>query len=141
MKNVRLKGLQAYVLPVLLYSLAIYLISSLSDPPAPDFHLEWGDKINHAGAFGLMMLLAFRATRWLYPRHSLGAQILIGLAWCILYGLTDEIHQSFVPNRHCDPFDLLADTIGALLGALFILGTHRSTIGRIIFGPAATRQG
>ena len=32
-----------------------------------------------------------------------------GLLYCILYGLLDEIHQSFVPNRHCDMLDLLAD--------------------------------
>lgn len=31
-----------------------------------------------------------------------------------LYGLSDEIHQAFVPNRSCDALDLMADMAGAL---------------------------
>ncbi len=129
-------GFASYLLPAILYSLLIFLISAMSNPPAPSFDLEWGDKINHAGAFGLMMLLAFRGLRWLYPDRRAGALALAGLLYCVLYGLTDEIHQSFVPNRQCDIFDLLADATGASLGVLFILATHRSGLGRLLFGPS-----
>ncbi len=38
-----------------------------------------------------------------------------------LYGLSDEIHQSFVPGRSCDLLDLLADCCGA---ALLIITIH-----------------
>ncbi|MCL2632499.1 MAG: VanZ family protein, partial [Coriobacteriia bacterium] len=34
-----------------------------------------------------------------------------------LYGVSDEVHQYFVPTRHADPVDWMFDTIGALLGA------------------------
>lgn len=34
-----------------------------------------------------------------------------------LYGITDEIHQIFVPGRTADPLDWLVDTCGAALGA------------------------
>lgn len=34
------------------------------------------------------------------------------------YGVTDELHQLFVPGRACDPVDWLVDTAGATLGAL-----------------------
>jgi VanZ family protein len=34
------------------------------------------------------------------------------------YGLSDEIHQQFVPSRVASIYDLLADTIGAFLGVL-----------------------
>ena len=33
------------------------------------------------------------------------------------YGITDELHQAFVPGRLCDPADWLTDTLGASLGA------------------------
>ncbi|MBP8105542.1 MAG: VanZ family protein, partial [Nitrospira sp.] len=33
------------------------------------------------------------------------------------YGLSDEIHQLFVPLRQGDPLDLVADSVGAALGA------------------------
>ncbi|MEE0845769.1 MAG: VanZ family protein [Eggerthellaceae bacterium] len=34
-----------------------------------------------------------------------------------LYGISDEIHQIFVPGRTADPVDWLVDTCGAALGA------------------------
>lgn len=129
-----MRGFLKYVLPAILYCVLIFLISSLSDPPAPDFKLEWGDKINHAGAFGLMMLLAFRAARWILRERSMPAQLSAALLYCVLYGLTDEIHQMFVPNRHGDPFDLLADAVGASLGLLFIIMIDRQPLGRMMFG-------
>jgi hypothetical protein len=42
------------------------------------------------------------------------------LAWglCILYAITDEIHQSFVPGRSSRVLDVGIDALGALLGLL-----------------------
>ncbi len=37
------------------------------------------------------------------------------------YGLSDEIHQYFVPFRYFDWFDLLADVIGSILGVIAII--------------------
>lgn len=34
-----------------------------------------------------------------------------------LYGISDEIHQIFVPLRTCDPADWAVDTVAAILGA------------------------
>lgn len=34
-----------------------------------------------------------------------------------LYGVSDEFHQLFVPDRMCDPVDWLVDTLGASLGS------------------------
>lgn len=35
-----------------------------------------------------------------------------------LYGISDEIHQIFVPLRTCDPADWVVDTVAAILGAM-----------------------
>ncbi|MCM3409880.1 VanZ family protein [Metabacillus litoralis] len=40
---------------------------------------------------------------------------LIAAAIAILYGLTDEIHQSFVPARSATVIDFVKDTIGVLV--------------------------
>ncbi|WPX08491.1 VanZ family protein [Anaerocellum danielii] len=38
------------------------------------------------------------------------------LLFCILYAITDEIHQLFVPGRGTEVYDVLIDGIGALIG-------------------------
>nr|WP_248930910.1 VanZ family protein [Paenibacillus hamazuiensis] len=58
---------------------------------------------------------------WAFPPHKLtwkGKLRVILL--CLLYGVTDEYHQSFVPGRTPDWHDLRNDGIGALLAMLFI---------------------
>lgn len=35
---------------------------------------------------------------------------------CILYAISDEIHQIFVPGRSCQIIDMTIDTLGSLLG-------------------------
>ena len=37
------------------------------------------------------------------------------------YGFIDEIHQSFVPGRSCSVFDWIADTSGAIFGAVLFV--------------------
>ena len=49
---------------------------------------------------------------------QLGLWILtIGVGLAIAYGISDEIHQSFVPGRDASVGDLIADSVGAALGA------------------------
>ena len=42
--------------------------------------------------------------------------IVISLAICLLYGITDEIHQLFVPGRAFQISDLVMDAIGSIIG-------------------------
>lgn len=43
-----------------------------------------------------------------------------GLAlFCILYAVSDEIHQYFVPGRSCQLQDIIIDSSGAVTGLLF----------------------
>jgi len=46
--------------------------------------------------------------------------VLLATVITSLYGATDELHQSFVPERMADIRDWVADTLGGLLGALFM---------------------
>ncbi len=45
---------------------------------------------------------------------------IIAVALCVLYGITDEFHQSFVPGRTPDVMDIRNDAIGAALAMLLI---------------------
>lgn len=62
--------------------------------------------------FGASLL---NALRWHLPaKNALFAAPLIAS----LYGVTDEIHQIFVPTRSCDPADWTVDTVAAIVGAI-----------------------
>ena len=70
--------------------------------------------------FGILLTNAFR--------HHLPfpQAILAAIACASFYGVTDEIHQIFVPGRACDPADWVVDTLGATLGSgLFFAGLKR----------------
>ena len=45
----------------------------------------------------------------------------------LLYGVSDEWHQTFVPSRSGRPEDLVWDGIGVLIGAAVLLLTARAT--------------
>ncbi len=40
---------------------------------------------------------------------------LVTVTICILYGLGDEFHQSFIPGRFASAADLVADALGAVV--------------------------
>lgn len=46
--------------------------------------------------------------------------VLLAALFASLYGATDELHQAFVDERTADGRDWVADSIGGLLGALFM---------------------
>ncbi|HSH41142.1 MAG TPA: VanZ family protein, partial [Arenicellales bacterium] len=44
----------------------------------------------------------------------------LALGLAVLYGISDEWHQSFVPGREPDVLDVLADGVGAAVGILLL---------------------
>ena len=99
-------------LPVLAWMGLIFYLSSQPDFPLPD--TGWFDLVISSGAhafvFGVLALLLARALGD-RPYAWLAA---FGLA--MLYALSDEFHQTFVPGRVADPWDLLFDALGAAAG-------------------------
>jgi len=51
-----------------------------------------------------------------------GRNILIALLICILYAISDEVHQLFVPGRSGEIRDVIIDSTGAASGILIYLG-------------------
>ncbi len=77
-------------------------------------------KCAHMTEYAVFALLLYRAWR---PEHrfrwSRRTALYVAVA-VALYSLTDEFHQSFVPDRTSSLVDCGIDTSGALLGLLFI---------------------
>ncbi len=62
--------------------------------------------------FGLLLVNAL--SHYMSFKKACLLAILIASA----YGVSDEFHQYFVPERACDPVDWLVDTLGASFGVL-----------------------
>jgi len=69
------------------------------------------DVIGHFTVYAVLAVLVWWALRGAGIRHPM----LWALAVTVLYGVSDEYHQSFVPNRHPDVFDLTTDFAGAVI--------------------------
>ncbi len=91
----------------------IFWLSSSSDGQGGFWIIEvlpYGDKLAHAFAFGLLAMLLFMA---------------MGKPWVAIivtsfYGLSDEVHQYFVPGRSVDITDWIADTLGAIVAVSLV---------------------
>lgn len=102
--------------PVLLYMCFIFGLSSLTATPAMP---HGSDKVLHALLYaGLGLLLARALARGL---TGVTPRIIVITVVCgALYGVSDEFHQYFNPPRAVEAADVLADTIGAGLGAVVL---------------------
>ncbi len=95
--------------------LAVILLSLLPQEVLPDPG-TW-DKLNHAMAYGVLVLaggLGFRGLRSL---------LLVGIGLLIL-GIALEIAQAALPHRSASAYDVLANFIGISLGSIATIGAH-----------------
>lgn len=107
-----------YWLPLIAYSA---LIVFQSHYPAPESipRLPYFDKLLHTVGYGLLGLLFCRAYRSGWPEASNRSLARYAVLSTALFGLSDEIHQSFVVFRTADAWDVLADALGGALGVGF----------------------
>ena len=82
------------------------------------------DKLLHAGVYAVLGLLLLTAQ----PRQTQGynwKQVGISVSIASLYGISDEIHQYFVPGRSSEVLDWVADSLGALIAAALLAWLSR----------------
>ena len=111
----KIKIFAYYWLPLIVYCVFIYIQSSYPSPEAlPSF--EFSDKFMHFGAYALMGVLFYRAYQTLPFKTNIQLIVLFSMVSASLYGVSDEIHQSFVPYRDGSFGDVIADVLGAVCG-------------------------
>jgi VanZ family protein len=110
-----------YWVPVVLYAGVIFFLSAQSHPEdqLPSFLLrDINDKVLHMVEYGILSLLCYRAFRWAAGPAVARQAVVLAIATASIYGLTDEVHQAFVPLRESSWKDWLADSTGAVMGAM-----------------------
>lgn len=110
-------------LPAILWMAAIYILSARTGDELGSwlpFFQEWfpGMMSFDWGHFAAYFILAWTYLL-IFGIHGdrITVKVCVVLL-CLLYGITDEWHQSFVPGRSPDWHDLRNDTIGAALAML-----------------------
>ena len=111
-----------YWFPILAYCLLIFLQSS-RPPPNITPHWPFMDKVLHFFAYALLGALFLRAFNTTQIQHDSKLIIMLSIILSSLYGISDEIHQHFVPFRTADYKDALADIAGSILGVFIFYQT------------------
>lgn len=111
--------------PVIAWAGLIFFFSSLQTVPSPqdtilNFVLK---KSAHIFEYAVLYWLTFRAVNFNEPDGEVyetspqkkRVDYLSPLIFTLIYAIFDEIHQSFIPNRHAKLYDVGFDSVGALL--------------------------
>jgi len=113
-------GVRAWF-PVAAYMALIFYLSSLSHPEEtlPKFLFEkLSDKLLHLIEYAVLAVLCYRGFRLAAGRSAAKHAVLLTIVATSLNGLTDEVHQAFVPFRTATWQDWVADTSGGVIGAI-----------------------
>ncbi len=102
--------------------LAIFWVSSQPSSDLPNF--DWADQLikkgGHMIGYALLALSYWRALSFRQGK--------LWFAWgfALLYAVSDEFHQSFVPGRHPSVWDVLVfDNFGALI-SLWLMRLYKT---------------
>ena len=106
-----------YWLPVVLYCAAIFIQSSFPSPETIP-SLPGSDKLLHVAAYAILGGLFFRAYRTSRRGNRIRHAAWVSVLFAACYGISDEVHQYFVPERSADWLDAAADIVGSFAGVM-----------------------
>lgn len=102
---------------VVAWAALIFLGSSFPNPPGATGG-EWQYDLAHMVEYAVLGALVFIAVRGYRPAAPLLTVALAAWVIAVLYGMSDEFHQSFVPNRDANWMDVGFDALGAAVALL-----------------------
>lgn len=98
----------------------ILSVSSIPQDSLPKtFLLAW-DKLLHLVEYFILGILAVKSMNDVTLRS-----ILIVVLFGTMFGIIDEYLQSYISGRMSSGYDVVADTIGVIIGALLVLGNKK----------------
>lgn len=114
----RFKVFIGYWFPVLAYILLIFYLSSLPNYELEDLSKGIGldDSLEHFFEYSLLSILFFR----LFNHYKKNNIYVKAIAFSTIYGITDEMHQLFVPTRVFSLEDMLFNLLGSIF-AMFVV--------------------
>ncbi len=104
------------------YAGLIFYLSSLPYPERelPSFVALFSDKVLHVVEYAILGGFCYWGFRWGTNESWRPWAGPLAIVSASLFGVSDEVHQAFVPFREASWLDWVADTVGAILGAVVI---------------------
>ncbi len=81
-----------------------------------DFTIKKSAHVVEYFGLGILVYRAIRKTTGLSSTQA----IILTIAGCLVYAITDEFHQSFTPGRSPRVRDIGIDTIGSVIGVVIM---------------------
>lgn len=104
-------------LPVILCMSFIFYVSSISGKNIPGL-FPYQDTVFHTLIYSILAFFFARALKNTSSGIAFAKLVIFSVIFACVYGITDELHQLFVPYRTASAVDVLIDTLGGLLGSL-----------------------
>ena len=105
-----------YWFPLIFICGLIFYLSHQPELPEPPIEMPFLDKIEHIGIYTVLGYCARRAFDRGNTSFLSRIPGICTVLFCLLYGISDEFHQSFIPTRESNNWDILADVLGGILG-------------------------
>jgi VanZ family protein len=106
--------------PAILVMSIIFLASSTPKSELPDFGLwdAFAKKGGHMAGYALLAAAFFHA---LSKNRTMGqSPFFLAAVFAVLYAISDEWHQKFIPGRSASVWDVAIDAAGIILGLAFL---------------------
>lgn len=113
-QNKKVSLIMKFWFPVFACMALIFLVSSIPQPNIPHV-FTFQDVVFHILVYLILAALFLRALKNTSPNFSLLKILTITIFFCILYAISDEFHQAFVPGRSVSALDVLMDGVGGVL--------------------------
>ena len=113
--------LKKLVLPItILYTIALASVSLIRLSNIPDVGVSYADKIYHFSAYFLLTILWFNTIFKTFKCFK-NKSLILSITVSVVFGIFIEVLQDVATNsRSLDVYDILANTLGALLAATLL---------------------
>lgn len=103
--------------PLIVFMGLIFCLSHQSGESIELPAIPFVDKIAHSLIYAFLAGSAIFAFASVAENRGIRIQVfgVFVVLFCLMYGVTDEFHQSFIPGRFPSGADIAADGIGAVL--------------------------
>jgi VanZ family protein len=108
----------------------IFVLSSLQLQAPQVNEVPFKDKGLHFVEYAVLGFLVVHAGLRTWPHHGVLRAASVGVLIAVAWGVLDELHQAFVPQRQADAMDLAADVLGVLAGTAARLATRALRVER-----------